>query len=261
MAKNNNENSTKKFKFGRNPLSLIIIILAIVIIFFAIYIPSSYIGVYNSNHVTAFESSLPESDNYKIEQTKERNVQRIKAKDFDVLDLNFRATSYSMKKDSHDATKNPSVSFKLSMYWTDKTTELFGDHFLGINYDGEVAINNTQTIRMAVCLATPEWIGYCNYSSDTIRPFSNKYVKSAESSKDQPSESSYTINGNISSDDKAKNQTFPATANTWPVKVSVDNPNAYLFIQFFYPKDGVKEQIYIIEYTYDEYVNSDTTII
>ena len=47
-------------------------------------------------------------------------------------------------------------------------------------------------------------------------------------------------------------------ANTWPVKVKVKAPDAYLFIAFYYCTNGeYKLQQYVLHYTYNEYTKND----
>ena len=106
--------------------------------------------------------------------------------------------------------------------------------------------SNNYTVRTAICLAA-DWVGYCQYS--TTKEFAVTNNKAAQTY------SSYRISGI---------EQFPAKANTWPFKVNVETPNAYVYVYFGYydttnPNNLKKVwKTYILEYTYDEYHTSAT---
>ena len=231
--KNNNKNKNKtekKFKFGRNLGTLLIIIGGALVLFLLVFTPYSYITTAKNNDVTSYISGSPN-----ISVSGEDNVTRMKGSDFDLFDIDFYCTNWNIDEDQ--------AKFHLGIKWNDNTSKLNNKETL-LQLDS--SNSNNYTVRTGICLAA-DWVGYCEYS--TTKEFA------VTNSKTVQTYSSYRISGI---------EQFPSKANTWPFKVNVETPNAYVYIYFGYydttnPNNLKKVwKTYILEYTYDEYHTSKT---
>ena len=249
MKKENEELTKTKFKFGRNPLSFIIIIATLALIIFAIVIINSYTEAWKKYNVTPFVTayeandkdstteaanrklrlgSLPtdsySSDGFKIPESNDANVvKRMNGKDFDALDFTINCNNnYNIEGNS--------VVFKTSVKWNENTssrTKILKP------YSGE------KTVKIGLCLAA-DWVGFCRYSTS----ISALEIKSTDT---EAKNTSISVQG-ISY--------FPKTTHTFPVPVSIKTPDLFVFIQFQYETNGVvgaKTETYILKYKYNEY--------
>lgn len=223
-AKEKKEKNPSGFKFGRNLGSLLIVMGGLFLLFLIVFIPYSYISTYNNNKVSMFKGETAPTD---LVMT---NVKRIDADKFDLLDIDFSATEFNQKGDT--------VKFSLKIKWNENTTKLT-DKF-------KPFANNSKYNVIAYVGLGANWVDYEAYSAKTSITLTNENINNNPVSK--------TIT--LSNKDIEK---FPMKANTWPVKVTVDAPNAYLYLYFNYDKNGkTHTNVYILEYTYDEYHTSDT---
>ncbi|MGM9969908.1 MAG: hypothetical protein ACI35S_05885 [Anaeroplasma sp.] len=219
IEKSNNEEKKHKFKFGRNLGSLLIIIIGVIVIFFSIYIPSSYISVGKAGDVTPFVSGSTPITNLD-------NVIKMDADKFDLFDIDFYATKYDT-----DADK---ITFSINFKWTDNTSELC-DHF------NPFSNSNSYNIKAYICLAS-DWVGFTSYSTVLQYEFTKKTNVSNRTS---------TLTGI---------KQFPQKVNTFPIKVKVEAPDTYLYLNFKYDKGGKTiDNSYILKYTYNDY-HTDKTI-
>lgn len=247
-----------KFKFGRNPLSLIIIIGVLGLLFLIIFPIYSYSSTWKSKNVTPFETyydTTKTSDSSTVQtaktkrlsttlptgitdiKTKDSSVEvyKMKGKDFDLFDLEINCSEYNNNK----IEGSDKASFSFTLKWTNKSTEELGDNKL-IPFDNE----SKRDIRLTTCFAA-DWVGFCKYQvSNTIS--SSTITKSADEL-----DENYT--GALFSSTISGLEYFPAKANTWPVPVSVKAPDLFLYIEFKYQHNGPKTRIYILQYTFDEY--------
>ena len=249
-----NEQQKTKFKFGRNPLSLLII-LAGIGLFFLIFIPIySYSSTWNANKVTPFltyyKTASSDSEKVKEKQMSRLSTQlpsgiidintksdtttvyKMKGKDFKLFDVEIKCNSYTNTHSGSD-----SAQFNFDLKWNDSTTEELGVKTL-VPFSNE----NKKDIKLTSCFAA-NWVGFCMYqvsnniSQSTITP-----------GVDETDYTGATFTSTISGLDY-----FPAKANTWPVPQKVNAPDLFLYIEFNYQNNGQKTRIYILQYTFDEY--------
>lgn len=240
MAKNNVEPTKTKFKFGRNPLSFIIVVVSLAIIIFGVVTISSYVNAWNNNKVTPFvtssadentdttyKSSLPTSFSLS-EESDYYEIIRMNGKDFDMFDFTCKCTEYG-------ANTNGSATFAFTIKWNEKTSE---------NYTVLKDIDtNQKNIQFAFCLAS-DWVGFCKYASSLT-----KYKISSSDSEAISFSKSITGVGD-----------FPLTTSTFPVPVKIYTPNLYVCITYMYENNGTRTKNYILQYTYDEYHIDGETI-
>lgn len=256
--KNNQVNIT--FHFGRNPLSIIIVLAALGILFLIFFPIYSYSSTWNNNNVTPFETyyNTSESNDSETVQAKKQKrlstvlpavvdlktkdasyeIYKMNGKDFDLFDLEINCTAYTNTHDvDSSGSSTDNAKFTFTVRWTDKTTEQLGVNFL-IPFDGK------KDIKLHTCFAA-DWVGFCKYQTSTNVSQSIITKASTESDEDYTGASfSSTISGL---------EYFPAKANTFPVPVSVKTPDLFVYIEFKYQHNGAKTRVYVLKYTFDEY--------
>ena len=240
MSKNEEKLERTKFKFGRNPLSLIIVVVSLAIIIFATVTISSYVTTWNNNKITPFVSSSDDgSDNTKYKDSLPSNfslseesdsyiIKRMDGKDFNLFDFTIECKEYGQQT-------NGSATFNCSIKAND-------------NIKAKAKVlkdldSNKKNIQFAFCFAA-DWIGLCKYAS-TVSKYQISYT----------AEEATTFTKSISG-----LSTFPATASTFPVPIKVYTPDLYVCITFSYESGGVKTENYILKYTYDEYHVDGVTV-
>lgn len=223
MSKKNT--TPKKRLFGRNLFTLIFIIVAMILLFFIIYVPSNYITAYNSNKIRPFIDKTKDTTFETQSQSNPFNVADavyMKEKDFEDFGILFKCTEYS--EDSQSA------SYELRTYKTEATKAIVQD-----------------TISVSLCLKA-NWIGFVAYSSTS--PSTTKLSADKETAEKTDLSSTYKKTLKISS-----LADFPAKANTWPIKITVSEPSIHLYISYNYKENGVtKTNSYILNYTYSELI-------
>lgn len=241
MSKNEEKIERTKFKFGRNPLSFIIVVVSLAIIIFGAVTISSYVTAWNNNKVTpfvtaksdedtttsAYKDSLPsnfslqeESDNYIIK--------RMDGKDFNLFDFTVECKEYGQQT-------NGSATFNFSIKAND-------------NIKSKVKVlkdldNNHKNIQFAFCFAS-DWVGLCKYAS-TVTKYELSFT----------AEEATTFTKSITG-----LSNYPLSANTFPVPIKVYTPDLYVCITFSYESSGVKTENYILRYTYNEYHVDGVTV-
>ncbi len=238
MKKSEENKQRTKFKFGRNPLSLIIVVLSLAIIFFVSYTIYSYASTWNKNTVTPFvtqkNTESSETDSYKntspitLEQESDNyKIIRMNGKDFNLFDLTVECTEYGQQTNGYG-------QFKATLKWNENTSNK-----AKVLKDLD---NSQHNIQLAFCLAS-DWVGFCKYATSMAN---NKITSTSDAIT-----ASKSVEGLKS---------FPITANTFPVPVKVYTPDLYVLIRFQYEDNGVKTENYILKYTYDEYHIDGKTI-
>ena len=233
--KNEKVKKTNSFKFGRNLGSFLIILLGLVFLFFAVFIPYSYITVYNENKVDIFtdqsdykeylENMEKKSDNTKVY----KDIQIVNGRDFDLFDINFYATVINP-----EANK---MNFSLEIKWNKNTSKLNEKESLK-------PIRDNKTVRAVVGVD-------CNWVSCDSSP-SAKSLMVTNSPETDKNKTTFFLTGIPK---------FPQKANTWPIRVNVSAPNAYIFLTFAYDDNKVGEvhEAYILKYTFDDYYDEKLT--
>lgn len=244
MASNNKEKLSPRVIVK---IVLLISLIALLILIPIIYSGVTYIKAWNKN-VVPFEPTVEEStestnstNSTTTTSTEEKkttpkitgvdltNVKRMDNKDFDLFNITFQATNYNDRLD--EGKQN--VTFKVVIERNEKSPTL--------TY---VDSGSTYLMKTGVCLHA-DWIAFESYQS-SLSTYTDTYLKAGNTGK---------TNINIS----CKTQ-FPAKADTWPVKVTVDSPDAYLYILYKTQENGVTTvNSYILKYTYEEYMTSTTT--
>ena len=240
MSKNEEKIEHTKFKFGRNPLSLIIVIVALAIIIFGAVTISSYVTTWNNNKITPFVSSSDDGSGnttYKDslpsgfsleEESDSYIIKRMDGKDFNLFDFTIECKEYGQ-------LTNGSATFNCSIKAND-------------NIKSKVKVlkdldNNKKNIQFAFCFAS-DWVGLCKYATSV-----SKYQLSFTA------EEATTFTKSISG-----LSNYPLTANTFPAPITVYTPDLYVCITFSYESSGVKTENYILKYTYNEYHVDGVTV-
>lgn len=222
MKKKND--APKRKLFGRNLFTLLVFGGGFIIIVLAIFSTVSYISTYNGSKITPFvDKNFDEqwtAEDYNVE-----NAIRITNEELEEFGVIFTCTEYS--EDSNTA------KFKLKTYKKENTKS-------PIEQDGKWITANV--------MMTAEWINFVSYSSNkttSLRMYDDEETANGSSSK-----------SNYSKEFTVKNlANFPAKANTFPVKIEVDEPTIYLFISYNYKQNAeIKNLTYIIEYSYSDLI-------
>lgn len=259
--KNNQVNIT--FHFGRNPLSIIIVLAALGILFLIFFPIYSYTSTWKNNNVTPFETYYTSSDSTLTDKkslriasklptgiidlkTKDSSyeIYKMNGKDFDLFDLEIECKAYTNNRDTNTKDvefdgQSGKAEFNFTLKWTSKTTEELGDNKL-IPFDND----SKKDIKLTTCMAA-DWVGFCKYQTSTS--ITSKTITKASDESDED----YT--GATFSSDVTGIDYFPTKAKTWPVNISVDAPDLFLYIEFKYQHNGTKTRIYVLKYKFDEY--------
>ena len=243
-SKNVNSNKEKKqggFKFGRNLGSFLIIIASLVLLFLLIAIPYSYISTASLNKAKVFEGQsiyteyMEKYNAYKDKPNSTityKPVRFTKANKFDAFDLRLECKEYI-----HDYRDDKGkVTFDLSVKWNEATTAMAEQNKLN-----PIPGSSYNTVNTAVALAS-DWVKFSGYSYE--RGLRVEYDKEA------------AIGTNYVITDVPK---YPLFAKTWPIKVKVPTPTAYVFLSFSYSSNkGTINEAYVVEFSYNQYMTDST---
>jgi len=240
--KNKEENTERtKFKFGRNPLSFLIVLAGLGIILFVVSTIYSYTSTWKKYNITPFVTVLGENptdkekerldsnlpSNFELKEADKNNtVTRMDGKDFNVFDLSVECLDFGQ-------TTTYNAKFRTKIKWNDNTSKKAS---VLRPFD-----DTNKNVKIAYCLGA-DWVGFCKYSSSVL----SLEVKSDREEK-QFSDS-YVEGTNF----------FPKTAKTFPGNIKVKTPNLYVFLHFQYENDGLKTETYILRYTFNEYHTENT---
>ncbi len=210
----NKKNTPKKYVFGRNLFTLLVILPIVIIVVLGIFITINYISAYNSAKISPF---IDKTSSEKFpEGTYETNgVKTLKENEFNDFGVIFKCTNYN--EDAKTAT------YELRTYENDNTPKL----------TGEITAN--------ICL-TANWINFVTYGSksSTIKMAQNK-EKAEESAVYRKT---FTVKDLVD---------LPAKSKTWPVKITVSEPLIYLYLSYTYQENGKsKTEAVILKYTYSD---------
>ncbi|MBE6137208.1 MAG: hypothetical protein E7176_02300 [Erysipelotrichaceae bacterium] len=218
-------NSPKKRKlFGRNAFTLYIFIPIVLILILGVFVAASYISTNNSNKIKPFETKSAGvlfTDNEGTNSFLVEDAEYISPNQFTEFGYILKCTSYN------EDSKTAEYLFK--PYKTETTK----------------AISNDK-ISVALCMKA-DWIGFVGYSttSPTTVTLSSDLEK-AESTTSSTYRKTLTISSLMD---------FPAKTNNWPIKVTVKEPEIFLYIQYSYQENGKNvTKVYIIEYSYSDLI-------
>ena len=232
MKKENNQEKKKKLPFGRNIFTIVFVAVSITIITLIIYTITSYTTAYNNNKFTPFVDETIgkqyESSSYNLE-----NVSRISHKDFKDFGLVVTCTSYDEDENTGASAK---ASYKIATYKFEDTKDI---------KNGKVSV--------MMCMGA-DWVNFLKYPTSTsIREL--EFNASEEvAKKDSPTYSrTFSFSGIID---------FPAKANTWPIPITVDCPNIYLYLSYSYQENGkTLTKSYVLQYSYYDLIPQTGGII
>lgn len=256
MSKNSNNNK-KGWRPGRNPLTLIIILAAFLVIFIAIFTPVSYFSNKKAGQVEYFQDSdnvsalkaIYSKDNLmyyedytyyqdfkvKLEASSYNDVQR---EVFDANKYNNRVETTSVNSNNEEVTK--------------------------VTYENEFS---GDTIKFNLTLSLPE--GKEDLSS--YKPITSNYVVYASISVATNWIADHSIlttlikftDSNITSSVTKENYelkckaSYPARKTTvWPFYTTVESPDVYLYLYYLDSKGDVHQDI--IKYPYSAYRTNNT---
>lgn len=219
----NKKNEAPKRKLlGRNLFTLLVFCGGFMLIMLIAFSTVSYVTTYNKSKITPFEDKNFDekfaSDDYDFENA--IRIHHSELEDFGVL---LKCSEYS--EDSKTA------KFRLETYKKEGTKD-------PIQQDGKWITANI--------LMTAKWINFAQYASKvtSLRMYDDE-ASALESNK-----SNYYKDFTVSSI-----ADFPAKTNTFPVKITVDEPTIYLYISYNYKQNAeIKTLTYILEYAYTDLI-------
>ena len=213
MDKTNNSNK-KKHLFGRNLFTIIFVLVVGFLVCACVYSIQSYVKTYNDNKALPLMDTT-ESDGVTTYKYHYDEATKIKGSEFKEFNLEFVCSEYIEEENTSKAT------FKIITYKTNQTKKITGK------------------VSYAVCLAA-DWVKFNKTSSGTFDLGTSEEKKTTK-----------TVTLSKSGSDDWPN--FPAKANTWPVKITVDKPDVYLYLSYSYTSNGeTKTEYYILSYTLGE---------
>lgn len=234
----------KKFRLGRNPLTFIILITTIIVIFFVACIIRGLYKINSEYNVTPYKTNVTED--YKgqfsgvsavfndIEFYEYKDIKRNKAENDKndgcytnlYFDSYFYCQNYLFENDDE-------VKFSLKIQWNANTkaySKSYGLKYFSSNYN----------IYTTLCLAKDK-VNFCEYLSSIKKLRIGESLSSASCTMDMSGLS-----------------VFPLVAkDTFPIYHSEKAPDAYLFFCFQSLGEDEPKKI-CIHYTYDEYMTNKT---
>lgn len=200
---------------------LFVIVIGIILIPF-IYSATTYIKAWNNNKISPFSPTVTVNDDStttekeKITGLKLDNVERIEHKDFDKFDVTFEIANY-------DDVNKKEITFTIKIKKNDNTPEELTT----------VDNSSTNLVKTGVCVCA-NWIGFESYQS-SLQQYNNSYITNNSAR-----------TASVKCDTK-----FPAKASTWPIKVTVDSPEIYLYLYYRTQENALYvDHSYILHYTY-----------
>ena len=211
----------RNFKLTRGLLNKLIPLVLLVLILLAFAIYCLVIGIkLNVGGPKVFSS---ESVVNGLELNEE-NIERINHKDFTDLDVLFYASEYD-DQDKH------SVKFQI----------VFAKKEDGITPKKD---SNNSYINIDIALGAEKVDFESYYSTSSLTKFTSTYF---DLSKTIETQTKRTFNVNC-------DKQFPAKKSQWPITVTADSPDAYVYLNYTYTQNGVDvKKEYILKYTYDDY--------
>jgi len=227
-----NENKKKKTIFGRNILTLLLIIFALLfigtIIFFVDKVKDRNDLLKNVKLYSNQTKAEPVSDYIDTS-----DIKRYDAKDFDYFKLTFYCSNYEdnyegyyvKKKNKTNTDKHDELTFKLKLEETEET--------------GKTRVDGSYIAYVNVGIGANK-IGDEAYST-TVKRCTDSNIYSV-------SFTTFTVNSTVS---------YPAKIKSWPFTNTVQSPNAYVYVRFNTYDDignAIVKQ-FVIKYTYKEYMD------
>ncbi len=215
---NKKNNAPKRKLFGRNLFTLLVFVGGFILIMLIAFSTVSYVTTYNKSIIEPF-------------------IDKDFDEEFTVDDYNID----SIVRIHHSELEDFGVILKCSEYSEDSKTAKF--RLKTYKKEGTKAPNGNITANV---MMTAKWINFVSYSSKTttLKMYEDE-TAALESNK-----SSYYKDFTI------KNLAdFPAKANTFPIKVSVEEPTIYLYLSYKYIQSGeTKTLTYVLEYAYKDLI-------
>lgn len=254
MAKNEEK---KRWRPGRNPLTLILVIVLFIVIMLLIYIPTTAVSNYKAGKVDYFQDVSSVSDLSKVYDAEKITYYDNKA-DYknwaitleaaeyvDVYDPVFNADDYNKRvetvnKDS-EGNETTSVSYE-NPYSGDQinfsvTITLPDDK---VDLSEYSTISSSYVIYAGLSTAT-NWIADHSVYTSTIK-FTSTNITSAK-----------TLTGKKIT----CKASYPAKRTIcWPVVKNVDSPDVYLYL--YYKDSKGNEHQDVIRYEYNDYMTENT---
>ena len=252
----NKTEEKKSFKLGRNPITVLLALLIVFIIFISIFIPINIVHNKHLGEVKYFqdasdistlksiydEDSVVYYDNY--EDYNDFKVTLYATQYDDVLQDTFIEDDYNVKveKTTTDSNGNETttvsyeneyegdaIKFKLKLELAD-----------GKTLSGYKTITSSYVVYASLSTAT-NWVADHSTLSSVIKFTTTSLENSIESNE-------YELRSKVS---------YPAKRTTcWPFSTTVDSPDVYLYIYYKDSKD--KAHHAVIRYPYSTYRTSDT---
>ena len=242
VIKENSENNKKKFKFGRNPLSFLIVVCSLIFIFFVACIIRGLVLINVTYDVTPYKTNVTDDytskftniegvfddiDMYEYKDIK-RNIPDSSSKKGCYTTLFFDIYFYCKNYLYEDADR---AQFVLDIQWNAQTKEYTKDY--GLKY---LPGSSTKNVYATLCLAKDK-VKYCEYL-------------------DSPT--TFKLGPSITASSQTLKMTnlgcFPLVSkNTFPLYHKEIAPDAYLFLYFQSAGEDEAKKI-CIHYTYDEYM-------
>ena len=250
-------NEKKRWRPGRNLLTLILLIVLFALILLLIYVPTTITSNYKAGHVTYFQdvdsvtdlkSVYNEDEITYYENSSDYKDWTVKLEAYeytDVQDALFIADNYNTRVETTETDTAGTETTKVSY-----ENEFSGDK---INFsitislpEDKTDLSDYQTISGSYVIyaglsTATNWIADHSTYSSTIK-FTSTNITSAKTL------TSKTITCKAS---------YPARRTIcWPVVKNVDSPDVYLYL-YYKDSKGNSHQA-VIRYEYKEYMTSDT---
>ena len=211
----------RKFKLTRGLLNKLIPLVLVlgILIAFAIYCLVIAIQL-NIGGPKVFSSESVDSGL----NLDEDNIKRINHDEFTDFDVRFYASEYD------DYTAH-SVKFKL----------VFAKKEDGITPKKD---KNNSYVNVGVALGAEKVDFESYYSTSSLTKNTSTYFDLTKTLDNQQSRT-YSVNCDTQ---------FPAKKTKWPITVTADSPDAYIYLNYTYTENGIDvTKDYILKYTYEDY--------
>ncbi len=255
MAKKENK---KGWRPGRNPLTLLLVVGLLILVFLVIYIPTTIVSNYTAGKVDYFQdvssvsdlSSIYDEENITYyDSSKDYTTWKITLEAYqytDVLeDKVFNADEYNIRKETKTTDDDGNESVSVS----------YDNPFSGdkINFSVTFALPDDKTDLSGYSKITSSYVIYAGLSTATNWIADHSVYSSTIKVTGDNITSAKTLTGKTIT----CKASYPAKRTIiWPIVKNVDSPDVYLYL-YYKDSKGITHQD-VVRYEYKEYMTEDT---